>query len=179
MALSLRHVPWGGHSVYEAAGIWKNMIETVRRFEKRIPCGTLLTLRYEDLLNKPEETIDAIGAFIGEKNMEEIRSGYTRSAKENQLRSNFGKWRNEMTIKEQRVYEAVAGSILADCGYERHYPEAKLGYSEKVVYRAIELLRKIRVNLYHLQSHLPMDTKKSKKSSIAKLVEPGNTKDSN
>ncbi len=173
VALSLRNVPWGGHSVYEAATIWKSMIKTVRDFEQRVSPTRLLTVRYEDLLNKPGKTISAIGAFIGEKNMQEIRTGYVSAVEENQLRSNFGKWQSEMSAEDQRVYEAVAGNALTDLGYERLYPQAKLGVANKLTYKSSELLRKIRLNIYHLQSHLPQDTKKSKKSKIMELVKPG------
>jgi hypothetical protein len=179
VALSLRDVPWGGHSVYVAATIWKNMIVTVREFEKRIKPGSLLAIRYEDLLSNPGETIESIGNFIGQKDMPEIRTKYEKAAKENELRSNYGKWHNNMSIEDQQVYEAIAGSALTEFGYERRFPHARLSYWRRSAYWVRELLRKIRVNIYHLQSHLPLDTRKSKKSKITKLVQPGNTNNSN
>jgi hypothetical protein len=173
VALSLNHVPWGGHSAYAAGIIWKNMIETVNEFEKNVRPGALLKIRYEDLLDRPGDTIEAIGTFIGQDDLAPIRAGYEEEVKNNQLRSNFGKWVTEMSAGEQQVYEAVAGDVLSALGYRRLYPQAKLGLAKKMAYRSAEFLRKIRLNIYHLQSHLPQDTRKSKKSKIIELVKPG------
>ena len=178
VALSLKHVPWGGHSAYAAAIIWKDMIETVNAFEKNVRPGALLQIRYEDLLDKPGDTIEAIGNFIGQDDLAPIRAGYEETVKNNQLRSNFGKWVAEMSIGDQQAYEAVAGDVLSALGYSRLYPEAKLGFAKKFVYQSVELMRKIRVNFYHLQSHLPQDTRKSKKSKIIDLVKPGDRNNS-
>jgi hypothetical protein len=162
-----------------AATKWKNMISTVREFEKRVKPGSVLTIRYEDLLDKPGATIEAIGHFVGQKDMSQIRGSYEKAAKENELRSNFGKWRNEMSIEDQQVYEAVVGNALTDFGYERRYPQARLGYWRRFVYRVKEGLRMIRLNLYHLGSHLPKDMNNLKKSKLTDLVQPGKTNKSN
>lgn len=175
VALSLKNVPWGGHSVYTAANIWRSMISTVAEFEQRVKPGSLLTIRYEDLLEKPGETIEAIATFVGENNISVIRENYEKAAKENLLQSNFGKWRKEMSEEDQQVYEAIAGHELTQFGYHRCHTDARLGFWKKASYQANEWLRKIKLNLYHLQSHLPLDTKKSKKSKVAMLVQPGKT----
>ena len=175
VALSLKNVPWGGHSVYMAAAKWKKMASAVRKFEKRVKPGSILTIRYEDLLNKPGETIEAIGHFVGQIDMAEIRGKYEKAALENELGSNFGKWRNNMPVEDQQVYEAVVGDTLTDFGYERCYPNAHLGYWPRFVYRVKEGLRMIRLNLYHLQSQLPQDLNKLKTSKLSDLVQPGKT----
>ena len=105
--------------------------------------------------------------------MLEIQAGYVGAVEENQLRSNFGKWQREMSKEDQRVYESIAGNTLTDLGYERLYPQAKLGLANKLSYQSAEFLRKIRLNIYHFLSHLPQDTKKSKKSKITEFVKPG------
>ena len=149
------------------------MIETVNEFEKNVRPGALLQIRYEDLLDRPGDTIEAIGDFIGQDDLAPIRAGYEEEVKNNQLRSNFGKWVTEMSAAEQQAYEAVAGDVLSALGYRRLYPQAKLGLAKKIAYQSAEFMRKIRVNIYHLQSHLPQDTRKSKKSKIIELVKPG------
>jgi hypothetical protein len=173
VALSLKNVPWGGHSVYAAASIWKNMIATVRKFEKEVRPGALLTIRYEDLLNNPGDTIASIGNFVGQDDMIQIRANYEKATQDNQLRSNFGKWTHDMSIEDQQTYEAIAGSALTEFGYECRYPHARIGAWQRLIYQVREWLRKIRVNMYHLLSHLPLDTRKSKKNTIAELVQPG------
>lgn len=173
VALSLKHVPWGGHSPYAAAMIWRDMVETVNDFEKTVRPGALLRIRYEDLLDRPGDTIEAIGKFIGEDDMAPIRSGFEEAIKNSQLRSNFDKWVTAMSAKEQQVYEAVAGDVLSKLGYKRIYPQAKLGHAKKLAYQSVEFMRKIRLSIYHLQSHLPQDTKQSKKSKFLDLVKPG------
>jgi hypothetical protein len=173
VALSLKNVPWGGHSVYTAATKWKKMTSTVREFEKKIKPESILTIRYEDLLTNAGETIEAIGDFVGQENMPEIRRNYEKAAKENKLSSNFGKWCDEMTLEDQQTYEAVVGNALTDFGYERRYPNARLGYWPRFVYRLGEVIRMIKLNLYHMQSQLPQDWKNLRTSKITDMVQPG------
>ena len=173
VALSLREVPWGGHSTYTAARIWRNMVRTVAEFEGRLPAGRLLRIRYEDLLGDPVTTFRKIGEFVGQDDLDTLCTRYEQAAAENRLQSNFDKWRQGMSARDQQVYEAVAGEELAQLGYARVYPQARLSLFSNAWYRLEEFLRKVKLNLYHRQDSLPLDARTSRRGLLVRLLQPG------
>ena len=177
VALSLRYVPWGGKSVYEAARDWARMVQTVGRFRKELPDNRILTVSYERLLQYPGDTIDDFAHFLGVSDQIGLRERYEDAARQNELRNNFDKWRTEMSLEDQEVFEAVAGGVLSECGYERRFPNAKLGATKIFGYELLTFLRRIRVTVYHSFSKLPINTGKWKpawlSARIVEMVQPG------
>ncbi|MBI3461995.1 MAG: sulfotransferase, partial [Planctomycetes bacterium] len=86
-------------------------------------------LRYEELVAKPEETLRSLAAFLElpfAPQMLSYHEGKTRSdpglsAKKAWLPPTPGlrDWRTQMTERDQELFEALAGDLLADLGYER------------------------------------------------------------
>ena len=177
VALSLQQVPWGGQSVYEAACDWVRMVLAVRQFEARVPEDTVLTVRYEDLLQRPGATIDEMGRFLGIADRATIKTQYEQVAQRSEMKQNFDKWRNAMSPSDQIVFEAVAGDVLTHYGYERCYPNARIGQLSRMWYETERFVRRVRGTLYHSLSQLPIDSRKWKptrfSSRIQDLIQPG------
>ena len=67
-------------------------------------------MKYEDLLINPKLECERLARFLGVKNFK---------YKELDIKmQNFNKWKTEMKESEIRIYEAVAGEMLKEYGYE-------------------------------------------------------------
>jgi hypothetical protein len=149
------------------------MVWDVRVFEQQLSGGKLLTVKYEDLLSSPRETMLRIGEFMGVENPAEIAIAYETQANDSEFSNNYDKWRQVMSPDDQRVYEAVAGEALATCGYERNYPDAKLGLVQRLKFEIRIFIRLVRVNIYHALSSLPQDKQKWQASKWTRFFQPG------
>lgn len=170
VALSLKPLTWGGHSTYEAAKIWRDEVFRVSRFKQQVAPEKLLTIKYEELLLHPGKTISKIGEFLGQENMPELIAGYQKEAEQNPYRKNFHKWRESMSQHDQKVYEAVAGPALAECGYEIRFPEARLNRLQLLNFEIQRFIRLVKINLYHILSTLPQDKKKWQSSVFSAVL---------
>lgn len=176
VALSLREVTWGGNSSYEAAKNWQAMIDNVERFKQKIPKERMLTVKYEELLSQPEQTMTAIGHFVGSDQVEEIVNAYVEQTKNSKFKNNFDKWRTAMSQQEQYVFEAVAGDALAQYGYHRSFQQANLSIGQKCWYECKIFLRLVKLNIYHRLSVLPQDKKEWQSSKLKRMFQPGKLK---
>lgn len=163
--LSLQGTPWGGHSPYAAASRWRRALESIEAF--RASCGPdrFLLLRYEDLLQDPAAAIGQIEALLGVPLAPERRAAALAEAQSNPKKGNFYKWPDRMPAKDRRVFEAVAGDLLAAHGYEVLPQRPKLSTFERAWFRLLELKRLLAVNLYHLRNKLPGDTKRKSREA--------------
>ena len=64
VALSLRRMPFGPNNAWAAAQWWARGIRAGARAQREHP-GAVLTLRYEDLAQRPEEEVRRLCAFLG------------------------------------------------------------------------------------------------------------------
>jgi hypothetical protein len=156
------------------------MVESVRAFEQQVSADRILTVKYEQLLQHPGETIEEIAKFLRAQDRASLRARYVDSSKQNRLSGNYDKWRTAMSSRDQFVFEAVAGKILTEYGYERRYPEARLGRGAKLGYEVAGFLRKVRVNIYHSFSKLPIGSSKWRPAwlpaRVLEIVQPGTTR---
>jgi hypothetical protein len=95
-------------------------------------------VRYEDLLSRPEEEVRRLLEFLGAgaddetvrrcvnaASFEKLSRGRERG--EEDPTSFFrkgvaGDWRNTFTEQDRRVFEEMAGDLLAQLGYEKTWP---------------------------------------------------------
>lgn len=173
VALSLRNVPWGGQSVYEAAVDWRKMIRSVEEFKEMIPPDRLLVLRYEDLLIRPGKEFRRIGDFLKVDNLSKLIKGFEKEACRNQKKSNFDKWKVNMSAKDIEIFEAVAGNELSLYCYETVHKSANLSKIREQFLKIQRLKRLIKLNLYGICRKLPQDKKKWQQSKIRAFFRPG------
>jgi len=163
--LSLQGTPWGGHSAYAAARRWRQALEAIERFRGRCGPDRFLVLRYEDLLQDPAATIGRIETLLGVTLAPETRAAALAESQGNPKKGNFHKWRDRMTARDRRVFEAIAADMLAAHGYEVLPERPRLSVVDKLRFRLLELKRLLTVNLYHLRNKLPGDTKRKSPES--------------
>ncbi len=175
VAISLRNVSWGGQSIYEAAVEWRNMIHKVDQFKNNIAKDRLLTIKYENILQKPAEAMEQIGRFLGEDNQElEIKKEkFQLSMIENEKRVNFNKWKMQLTRKEVEIFEAIAGQELEQYGYETLQSRPTISTFEEVLFKFMQMIRLIRLNLYMFGRKLPQDSKNWRPSMFKRIFRPG------
>ncbi len=111
-------------NIYHAAHTWNKYVESGRSFGLRHP-DNYFELRYEDILNHPNETIQELCVFLNiEFNDSVINftksdgSGKTPLLTKPLQRSNQAKWQSKMTKRQLSVFESLAGKTLEKHGYD-------------------------------------------------------------
>jgi len=144
VALSTMQMPWGPNSPYACAREWQAGCEAVEAFAPVVGPDRFLQIRYEDLLTEPDTTCRTLESFLGitlsDEDRERFVLGFTSSPK----RSNFGKWRADMSASDLRKFEAVAGHWLDRYDYERGSPSPHVSSAEAAWYMGLEYLRRVR-----------------------------------
>jgi hypothetical protein len=147
VALSVMQVPFGPNNVWAAARSWARGIRLGREAERAHP-GQVTTVRYEDLVSDPEPHVRTLCEFLGLTFRDDMlaversdpgkivkdQAGWFTSIAHGINTSAVGKWRQEMSPREQRVFATVAGRELAALGYEPGQPRViqpgeRLGYA--------------------------------------------------
>lgn len=91
-----------------------------------------MEVRYEDLIERDEETLIRVFEFLGEPWDERVTKYYeikSPSRDEEKMPQNpgatrpiyktaRGRWRDEFTEADERIFKAVAGDLLVELGYE-------------------------------------------------------------
>jgi hypothetical protein len=135
VALSYADVPFGPKTVAKAADLWARRVRIGMEQGRSMEPGHYLEMFYEDLVEDPEGEIKTLTDFIDlpfEPDMlnytEKARSAMLPSAatlnphvseKPHAVRS----WQTEMPDAHVEIFEAVAGDVLSELGYERKYPK--------------------------------------------------------
>jgi hypothetical protein len=131
VAHSIVKLPFGPNNAYAAAEWWARGIRAGLEAERRHP-EQVLTVRYEDLVTEPEETVRRVcdhvrlGYNSGMLAIEHASPGkivpeqakwYTGVSKPISAAAG-DRWRTEMSEEDQRLVAAVAGPELRELGYE-------------------------------------------------------------
>jgi len=116
---------------------WRWQVETGRRDGAQLPPGLYREVWYENLVLHPGETLRSLAVFLSlpfAHEMVSFHEGKTRpdpqlSAKEAWLPATPGlrDWRKEMPPRDLELFEAIAGDLLSELGYERKFDEIALG----------------------------------------------------
>lgn len=123
----------GGHShYYQIANQWKNeQLKCLRIYTQLKKSESIYLLYYEDLIAKPEETLRELVNFAGfdyEENMlNYFNSDYAsltasktaswENLSKPVMNSNSGKFKTQMSAKDIRLFESIAGDELRLLGY--------------------------------------------------------------
>lgn len=150
VALSYKRAFFGPKHAYSIAKRWLQYLEVGEEIERALDSSSFLRVRYEALVAEPERTVRGICTFLREDYepamLESHRSDHTyptdsRNAlnlRKPIIADNSGKWKREMSARDLRIFEAVAGTALERYGYERGVPEARISAAEAFSCRFIE-----------------------------------------
>jgi hypothetical protein len=120
---------WPDEPVTTAALWWERSVRLGREAGRALPAGLYHEMRYEALVADPERECRSLCAFLGiefDAGMLRFHEGRTRSApglstKRRWLPPTAGlrDWRSEMDPRDLDRFEAAAGELLGELGYER------------------------------------------------------------
>lgn len=99
----------GYHNVLFNSKFWKTLIEDRRNIAKNIDSNNYIEMKYEQLLNDPYYIFEKLGDFLGIKHRK-----YFDIKIKNQ---NYYKWKQNMSLKDLKIYELIAGRLLDELGY--------------------------------------------------------------
>jgi hypothetical protein len=148
VAVSVRPLHFSpGDDIAAIARDWRERVRSYRAAGGRLGAERYLELRYEDLLDHPEDELRRISAFLklpfsrqmldyhrrSQERLGEVQTrlrpdGSVLVTKEGRLhnhrftsshpdRSRVGRWRTELAPDAQREFEHQAGDLLAELGY--------------------------------------------------------------
>lgn len=147
---SVRKKDFGSKLITANALAWHIAQKKILRFEKKYS-NSLLKIRYEDMINERESTIDLCCHFSGiefepqmltyyEKS-EEIAAAYSfqkndasifhRSTLQEPNPLKISEWRNQLSKRDIKIIEVINGRLMKKIGYERMY---KKNHSLLVLY---------------------------------------------
>nr|WP_321233986.1 sulfotransferase [uncultured Psychroserpens sp.] len=108
---------------------WKFKIRFIEKSMKNIPSTNMMVIRYEDLLDKPEDILKETCKFLNLEFQKEMLKFHKSSNKyigkhHSDLifkeidSSNINKWKVQLNDKETKLYQMAAGNVLKKYGYE-------------------------------------------------------------
>lgn len=133
VALSYLDMDFGPSTVGEAAIYWRRFVLLGRTAGRRLGPERYREVRYEDLLDDPESTLGDLCGFVGLNPDPAMlrfseRAGFvTDSPREQRRHGNLLRpltkglrdWRRDMSPHDVALFEALAGDLLEELGYER------------------------------------------------------------
>lgn len=135
VALSYRDQPFGPRNVWEAARYWDKRVRAGRRHGAAIGPARYLELRYEDVVADPRAAVERLCSFLELAVDDRMVAFHRESAQKlperrerwrglyEPVSTRMRDWRTEMPEGEQRAFEAMAGELLEELGYERWFPK--------------------------------------------------------
>ena len=119
--------------VAEFACRWRSQVDAARRFGSSIGTDRYVEVRYEDLVAEPAKNLAAICAHIGltfESSMLEYHHEVDVSQERFRNHARLAEppspssrsWREDMHPGDVERFEAVAGELLDELGYDRAFP---------------------------------------------------------
>ena len=134
VTLSYADVPFGPTNVAKAAELWANRVAKGLRDGRELERGRYIEILYTDLVEDNEGEIKDICAFISADfdpsmlDPQETKKGalaradkYNKHVTEQPIRR-VRSWKTDMPPEHVEIFEAVAGDLLSELGFERRYP---------------------------------------------------------
>ncbi|MBA2313447.1 MAG: sulfotransferase [Actinobacteria bacterium] len=135
VALSYSEVPFGPKTVAKAAALWGGRVSKGLEAGRALGPDRYIEVTYEDFVVAPEPHLRRLCDFIdvefepGMLDYKETASDEIlgRAARYNPLvrerpRAEVRAWKDQMSPQQVEIFEAVAGDVLSELGYERLYP---------------------------------------------------------
>lgn len=132
VAASIMPLDWGPNTIIKAARWWMRMTSFGLAAQSFLPQGTLMQIKYEDLLLNPEKTMRSICQFINVEfhpNMLNA-AGFTPPAYTLRQHQLVGRkpdaamatmWRRRLTARQIEIFEHQTRDFLPNLGYQLEY----------------------------------------------------------
>jgi Sulfotransferase family len=140
VALSYADVPFGPKTVARAADLWARRVRAGLSAGRALPEDRYLEMRYEDFVDDAEQQVKKLTEFL-QASFDPVMLDATERArgmiKKRSARYNphiaeaptkgMRDWQNQMPAGQVEVFEAAAGDVLTQLGYERRFTEPRAG----------------------------------------------------
>ena len=147
VTVSLLRSHIGPENTLTAAKYWRRLVNAGRSLGRALPAGMYHEVRYECLLDDPEQTMRDVCAFVEEpftpavlrpdyleRRARPLIVGKRRHAvasKTEIVRTNQGLWKKAMAPEDVETFESVAGDLLRVLGYEAEQSTIELGFRRR------------------------------------------------
>lgn len=121
---------FGPTNIFAAAEIWNMCQKAVKPWRNKLSEDQWLDVKYEELVANPEQVLRQVCVFLNEEYTQEMlefykgpiasRRGTTRDHAPlgSPVSTKYiGRYKNELSINEQRIFATVAGEELKESGY--------------------------------------------------------------
>ncbi len=138
VALSLMRASFGPDDFTTAVLTWRRHVLRGRTGGRSVGPGRYIEVRYEDLVDDPEQQLRRIGELAGfpfdpamldyHRKAADVLSGVGRPDQHQNLRQPLTRvrdWRAELTPAQREQFEALAGGLRAQLGYESGAPTVR------------------------------------------------------
>jgi len=142
---------FGPANIFCAAENWKMTWNAVKPWREKLSAQEWMDITYEDLVRKPEEVLKSICNFIGEEFEPTMldfwkgdigqKRGTTRDHKPlgHAVSDKYvGIYKELLSIRDQRIFAAVAGKELAEAGYENNVEPLEFTTAEEARWREFD-----------------------------------------
>jgi len=142
---------FGPTNIYVAATVWKLAQDAVKPWREKLQEEQWLDVRYETLVCKPEETIQAVCQFLGETYEPDMLNFYQTdiAQRRSQARDHkplghpisdryIGIYQALLSQRDQRIFAGIAGEELAQLGYEVEVEPLVLSTAEQQRYEELD-----------------------------------------
>ncbi|MFZ0547489.1 MAG: sulfotransferase [Candidatus Promineifilaceae bacterium] len=136
--------------IYFAARNWVRRIRQGQASGKRIGSDLFYELHYESLVDEPERELRAICDFLDEPFVEEMVTHHRQASQQIESgsfhdavrqpanKSRIGRWREEMSPADLRLFERIAAPLLTELGYKTA-SDGTMPITEKARFQALHL----------------------------------------
>jgi hypothetical protein len=131
VALSLLQKKWGPNNIYETAKYWMKCNRKNELLELLMKDNRVLKVKYEELLVNPVRVIADIYSYLGVG----FSSRYIEELASNINRSNFDKWKINMTAHDVQMFEIISADTLKMHGYSVSHNTEKINYITEIIYK--------------------------------------------
>ncbi len=148
-ALSMfdRHPDFGVINVYHAAKYWQQYVEVGEIEGNKLESKDYMSVRYEDLLVQPEESLKKVCDFLNEPYSDSLINfkkskgeGKTHLLQKPLQKTNTNKWKEKMTPHDVKVFEGAAAETLRAHNYIIENKNYKMWAFVRIYYRGLIVL---------------------------------------
>ncbi len=122
---------FGPTNIYSAAKVWKMCMNAVKPWREKLRADQWFDISYEELVREPEKVLRATCDFLGEEYSPQMM--HFHSSDIGKARGNtedhkplgspvsdkyIGIYKDLLSLRDQRIFAAVAGKELEEAGYE-------------------------------------------------------------
>ena len=144
VAASWMKFGWHGNT-WSAAHGWVALLDEWHTLKTDLKSDQFLELRFEDLIDRPEDVIQQTCQFLGVAYQPQMLKYHEHTSYAPITRSRSQQWSKKLSAYEIRIFEAIAGSQLDEYAYARSgEPAISIPHYMNLLFRTQNRFRRAR-----------------------------------